>query len=66
MGEVCLLMVCRYDVCYLVLILVQCYLSLLPLQTIETAVRRLNDIGVFTVFVILDSLLKVGCVPYLY
>lgn len=45
--------------------LVRCYLSLLLLQTIETAVRRLNDIGVFTVFVILDSLLKVGCVPYL-
>ena len=48
--------------------LVQCYIFNLAatLQTIETAVRRLNDIGVFTVFVILDSLLKVGCISYLY
>ena len=56
-------MVCRYGSCYLVF---HSVLPLLPLQTIETAVRRLNDIGVFTVFVILDSLLKVGCLASLY
>lgn len=30
-------------------------------QAVESAMRRLNEMGVFTVFVILDSLLKVTC-----
>ena len=29
-------------------------------QAIETAMRKLNELGVFTVFVILDSLFKVN------
>ena len=61
MGEVCLPMAYRYVKCLVNNGDVNCH----TLQSIETAIRRLNDIGVFTVFVILDSLLKVGCVVYL-
>ena len=36
------------------------YQRMTYVQAVETAVRKLNDLGVFTVFVILDSLFKVN------
>ena len=45
--------VCSSDICHFYF------------QSIENAMRRLNDIGVFTVFVVLDSLSKVLILVFL-